>query len=390
MGHLFPRVTEIISSDFARTGAAVLLSCFLFSGCATSEFDAARAHFYAGELTLAEQSIDESDHSTLNDVLYLMERGTILQVAGRYEDSADNFIDAADKLQKLDTYSISKGAESLLVNDNVQPYVSIPFEKAMLHNLTALDHFAVGNWMNAGVEARRLVSLQSDEKRGDFPDDAFSRYIAGFAFQLTDDPSNAAIQYRKANELIATGSIIETTGCWSNSPGMKNDNMLHLFIMLGRSPTGSQLMNGSYIPSASPYADVLINGKKVGRSYLLTDIAKIAYENESELAVIRAAKSAARIAAKEGVAQALESGTGNDAVGDVARIILFGLLNDQDTRRWETLPRFIQLATVPCPDTLDSIQLVIHGGYQGTKTVNITRPITHRSKTFFSMYRDIP
>ena len=47
-------------------------------------------------------------------------------------------------------------------------------------------------WDDAAVEGRNIIQHLSDRKG--FPDDPFSRYIAGLSLELIGDHSNAALQ----------------------------------------------------------------------------------------------------------------------------------------------------------------------------------------------------
>ena len=380
-----------------RTGL-LILSGALLCGCGTPAIDKARSEFYKGNVAVALQDLDNAEPDDNNRVLFLMERGTILQADEQYEASSDDFISAASKLKQLETYSISQGAASMMVNDTVQSFVGVPFERAMLHNLTALNHFAMGNWMNGAVEARRLIQIQDKDVRGDYPDDAFSRYMAGFGLYMVNDFSNASMQYDLAAPL-APGVMIDSkngdlapavpTGPHPPQPTNYTDR-LTCFLLLGRSPSGQALLNGlGAPPTKPPYVELYHDKEYLGRSHTLTDITQLAYTTAQKEALRKAAKTAARIAAKEGVAQVFDH---NDLepVGDLVRIVLIGLLEQPDTRRWETLPAWLAVATVPCPSDLDHYTVVVKtASGLVLQQYTVTTPITHRGKDWVSFYRDI-
>ena len=134
-------------------------SFVLLVSCATPSLDSAREEYYRGQFDQAEQELADDRMSDKDRVLYLMERGMIRQAAGDYERSAADFIEASDNLEQLETYSLSKGGASLVVNDNVQDYRGAPFERTLLHAFAAADHLAMGHWDDAGVEARDRKSV---------------------------------------------------------------------------------------------------------------------------------------------------------------------------------------------------------------------------------------
>ena len=77
--------------------------------------------------------------------------------SGQYEKSARDYIAAADELERLETYSVSKGTATWVVNDTVQDFRGTPYERTLLHAFTAKDHLAMANWDDAAVEARDVV-----------------------------------------------------------------------------------------------------------------------------------------------------------------------------------------------------------------------------------------
>ena len=117
-----------------RTGAAAGAAVILLSGCATAPLEAARDHFRRGRLAEAETALltDTAVQAEKDRVLVLMERGTVRQAAGRYGESSRDWIAAAAEAEKLETYSVSKGAASLVVNDSVQAFRGAPYERTLL------------------------------------------------------------------------------------------------------------------------------------------------------------------------------------------------------------------------------------------------------------------
>ncbi|MDD2236820.1 MAG: hypothetical protein PHP44_14080 [Kiritimatiellae bacterium] len=400
---------------FTRTGA-LLLSGALLSACSTPAINLARTEFYKGNYAQAETEIDRAETDELNEVLWRMERGTIRQAAGNYQGSSEDYIRSSDLLKDLETYSVSKGAASMVVNDNVQSFIGVPFERAMLHDLTALNHFAVGNWEHAAVEARRIIQVQHADVRGEYPDDAFSRYVAGTALLMVDDYSNAELQYRTASDLLdgltinAIGVIApvpitnqapdeaSTTNAPPPKPAFPRTRtatnqypaMLTCFALLGKSPSGQELLNGMGHSPLDRYVEIYHRNEYLGRTYTLTDVYALAYRTAELEALRKAAKTAARVAMKEGVAQSLEH---NDQalLGALVRLVLIGLLEEPDTRRWETLPHWLQAATIACPPDLDEYDAVIKTASGITlQTIHVTFPITRKGNRLISLFRDLP
>ena len=374
----------------------------LLTACTTPSIQTARDHYIKGDLAGAEAVLDSKEVDDNDKVLFLMERGSIRQALGNYEGSSDDYIEASDILEKLQVYSVSKGTASMIVNDNVQSFKGAPYERTLLHALTALNHFAEGKWNDAAVEARRIITTLSDEVRGSYPEQTFSRYIAGFALQINDDPSNAAIQFQKASDnasdisISPTGQLAPTTTT-TNGITITNDTIaatsspceLVCFALLGNSMFNNS--ERTWITLRPSYVEISSQGTILGRTYQLTDTSKLKYTTDQLEATRKAAKTIGRIALKEGIAQGIESSTDNEALGALARIILIGLLEQPDLRQWETLPHWLQVARIPCPCDLSEYDADIKNSYGHTiKRIHVTSPITRHRNTYVSFFRDLP
>ena len=108
---------------------------------------------------------------------------------------------------KLDTYSISKGASSLVVNDRMLAFRGMPFERTLMYAFLAKDYFADSNWDYAAICARNIIKKL--ENLDGFPDIAYGRYMAGFCLELISDEGNATTQYRAAEKLLKSNVLID-------------------------------------------------------------------------------------------------------------------------------------------------------------------------------------
>lgn len=361
-------------------------ACLLLLGaCGGRQLDDARNAFYQGRYDEAEAALEEAPSFGPDTVLTLMERGTINQAQGDYAESSADFILASDLLEGMETWSVSQGAGSMLVNDTVQDFSGVPFERTLVHDFTALNHLAQGKWDRAAVEARRIIHSLSPERRGDYPDDAFSRYLAGFILLMNADAPNAAQQFSIAGEL-QPGIAIDESGAMDGATASPEGELI-CFFMLGRSPSGPELAQPGYQLAGPPSVSVRVEGRPPVHGLVLADTLTLALESERLDQLGTAAKTLTRIAIKEGIAQALEE---NDpALGALARIVLIGLLEQPDLRRWETMPRWLGLARLPCSDQPPSYRVIIDDGF-GARELAIKEPISRKGQVFFSFFRDIP
>lgn len=395
-------------TEFLRrqAGVAVVAAAALTAGCATPAIEAARENYRRGDYGRAEAALsDEAAAQTKTDrVPVLFERGMARHAQGRYEESSRDWIEAAALIGKLETYSVSRGATSLLINDRVQAYRGVPFEWSLLHALTALNHFALARWDDGAVEARRTIEALDLAQQDGFPADAFSAYVAGVAMELIDDPSNAALLYRRAAAAAPpdvgiddrTGRLFvrmhgSTNGMPAAAvvPGWTGE--LICFALLGQRPpyVGGDWVGADW--SRTGYVELRIEGRAVGRTYSLSDVARLSAQTEQRLAALRAAKTAARIALKNVIAESIERGTRQPGLGNLIRLVLIGLLERPDDRRWATLPRHLQVARVPCPDNLDGFEAVFRApSGAALRTVRVTAPLARRRTQWMTIVHDRP
>lgn len=384
---------------------ALLTVAGLGAGCSTPGLEAARQNYYLGRTAQADQTLETAKPPEKDEVLFLMERGTIRQGAGRYEDSARDFDAASKRLDELQTYSLSKGAASWVVNDGVENFRGAPFERTMVHVMAAKDYFALSDWDEAAVEARRIIKSLAPDIRGEYPEDAYSRYMAGFCLEMIDDGSNAEMQYKRASELMGGLAVNEKTGRIYVRPPPGPDGQpappppeteerwpaeLVAFILIGRAPRADAQWREDWHPEPASYAEIYAGDQLLGRSYNLADTVELTFLTEKLRALQQAAKTAGRIILKEVIADSVADSTDNEALGELVRFILIGLLEQPDIRRWQTLPRWMQVARVRAPKDLSAVRVVFKNSLGNTlRTIEVAQPLTRRRNTFVTFCRDI-
>lgn len=381
----------------------ILAVCVLGSGCSTPPLKAARSDFHAGRFYAAERKLDPLPETDKDEVLFLMERGMIRQELGMYEASAEDWRKAADIIKDLETYSVSKGAASLVSNDRVLSFKGKPFEKTLLYTFLAKNYIALGNWDFAGISGRNII--EQLENLDDYPDIAYSRYVAGVCMELMNDSGNAAIQYLKAQELAPWIVIDPKTGFIFPAPPEPEIDTndvpvqyippvipetppppkglpceLICFIGASRGAAFGNVDN-------QPQVDLYYQDRLLGRSYVFSDTESLMAKTIQRELVAEMAKTAARIAAKEAVSQSLESQ--NQTLGSIVRFLLYAM-EAPDDRRWETLPKTLSVARVYCPEDLSSLRLVFKNSYGGVLLERtIEAPLIRRGRTWFAFCRDI-
>jgi hypothetical protein len=197
-----------------------VLAFVLLAGCAPSVnryllIEASlRAHDPKGADAIVQR--DEKEYGEKSRVLYGMDRGMTLQLAGDYQQSNAVLEQAEEELDRLYTRKIRTETLAFMTNDTALPYEGDPYEQVLINVLKALNYARLGQWQDALVEARRIdhrLNVLSDrtKEKNAYRDDGFARYLSGILYESTGDVNNAFIAYRKAYETF------DATRAWSHT-----------------------------------------------------------------------------------------------------------------------------------------------------------------------------
>ncbi len=191
------------------------------SGCGptVSRYALVENSLLAGDTRRADQIVEraEPEYGSESRVLYLMDRGMTLHLAGQYAASNGMLEQADEEVERLYTRRLRTEAKAFLINDTKLTYEGDPYEQTMMNVVKGLNYAALGNWNEALVEARRIdhrlnvLGDRANPKDG-YRDDAFARYVSGLFFEISGDLNNAFIAYRKAYDEY------RRTRPWSRTP----------------------------------------------------------------------------------------------------------------------------------------------------------------------------
>ncbi|MBF0101987.1 MAG: hypothetical protein HQK77_13880 [Desulfobacterales bacterium] len=366
---------------------AVCLWC-ICSGCASQLHDARKA-FYDGNLTQAADLLSKTDTIFSKDrLLYYMENGVILFHLEKYEESIQQFLQAASIIQQQDHISITDQATSLVTTEQIAQYKGEYCEQLWVNTHLMMAFLLLNRFDDALVEAKQaLKKIEANPEA--FQHDYFTRYLIAYCYDLLNEKNDAYIEYKKLfNELPDANALaldlyrlcqdlgiqdeleqykksIQSNGSASSLQG--NSSELVVFVSIGKSPV--KVSDSIFIPPAHRFSfpkyedrtvsqlDIRLEVTETSNNYAVisSDLGQLAKTSLEQRAKIIIAKEIARLAAKEAIAKAIENNN-NELAANVVRLVFF-LLEEPDTRSWETLPAFLTLVRIPLTPGLHDIRL---------------------------------
>ena len=203
--------------------------------------------------TLEASATSDSDKA---DLLYNMERGELLRLDHKYQDSTQAFLLADSKVKeweeatKTNPQKLLSTIGAATISERLKVYEGQDYEKVWLTTRLALNRVASGDMENARVDIKRThereaVIAQFRAKETEAAEEeakakgagavgkeingypvetlndpavlalkngyqnALSHYLAGFLYEVLNEPSMAAPGYRKAIELKPDTSVLE-------------------------------------------------------------------------------------------------------------------------------------------------------------------------------------
>ena len=123
-------------------------------GCATyqGKVSEARRHLEAGHPMLAVQKLEPLAALEGKDqLIYLLDYATAMQVAGDYKGSSKALIQADRLAESKDYISVTKQAASLVLSQEMVQYGGEDFEKLLINAMNAINFALMGDLDSARV-----------------------------------------------------------------------------------------------------------------------------------------------------------------------------------------------------------------------------------------------
>lgn len=182
----------------------------LLAGCAThgTQRAAVQQALLRRDYATALAALDRKGADP-QDVLYLLDRGLLLQYLERFDESNDAFEAAEVRIQDLYTRSLSKQVVSLVTSDVAIPYDGAPFERALIPYYRALNYLGEQNLEDALVECRKAnlflatLATKTEGEETAYQDDAFLQYLTALLYEDAGEWNDAWVSLRRAETAYA-------------------------------------------------------------------------------------------------------------------------------------------------------------------------------------------
>ncbi|MFZ2630670.1 MAG: hypothetical protein WA081_05475 [Desulfosalsimonadaceae bacterium] len=383
--------------EVSSVGRSVKYWCLLFglsvavmSGCASAKLQEARSEFYSGNLDQASEALSNPDEiSSREQLLFYMEKGVILHYAGQYPESILALREASDLIKKQEIISASRQAASMVTSEWITDYKGEYAERLLVHTYLMMNYLMLGDPESALVEGKQALAVydQYPVCSGDF----FTRALIAHCFEALGDINGAYIEYKKLAELLPSPELVAEKLCVLGGQLGFDDEVevyrkslpesalkpagtddfaeLIVFAAQGRAPV--KVPRNIVLPpsirfSFATYEDVtdyfyplFVNSPEGSGSgsIITTDVGQVLKASLNDRLTQIIAKETARVVAKEAIANQMD-----DPVVELLVRIAFLVMEEPDTRSWETLPAYLTLVRSPLRKGSNRIDLGRGGG----------------------------
>ncbi|MDG0814744.1 COG3014 family protein [Bdellovibrio svalbardensis] len=370
-----------MNTDFSK-GLALAAGLFFslsLTACATyqNKVQESRQALVSHDFSKALKDLEPLAANENGDQLvYLLDYATALQISGNYKDSNNAFL-KADRLSELVDYqSISRQTGSLLLNQEMVQYKGDTFEKIFINAYLAMNFLELGNLDDALVEARRInekfIKNRQEEKKS-FEMNSFSKYLSAVIWEANKNYDDAYIAYTEAykidptigpigEDLIRSAKLARRNDAYQSwkkkFPDVKEEktwydkNIGELVVIFqqGWGPRKVPSSNEYRLPALMPVRSETVltrlsfegGGNYVSR--LIYDVEMAAIQTLKDDYGILVAKRMAGFAAKAVAADQVRQQ--DRLLGDLTYIAL-NLADRADLRQWSFLPQSIQMIRIP-------------------------------------------
>ncbi|MGB9499887.1 MAG: COG3014 family protein [Dissulfuribacterales bacterium] len=378
-----------------------LLFCLIagvMSGCASAKLKQARRDFYNGYPDQATEVLsDTEDISSRDRLLFYMEKGLILHHSGNYRESIDTFLSASALMKDQEVISAGEQTGSLVTSERIVSYKGEYAERLLIHTYLIMNYLMINDHDDALVEAKQALEVYET-----YPDacrdDYFTRALIAHCYEAVGDINDAYIEYKKLAELMSDPTPVADKLCALGArlgfddevaiysqylpeterqpAGAESPAELIVFISQGRSPVkipknivlppSIRFSFSTYKSRSGSFFPPTVRASKTSGpvDMITTDVGAVLKASLKERLAQIMVKETARVAAKEAIAHNID----DPLVETLARVV-FLIMEEPDTRSWQTLPAYLAMVRIPLQPGLHSIMISDATGGGGTISV---------------------
>lgn len=416
---------------------------FFLIGCssASSHRGEYLTPFHAGDILYAETEISRitskempnSDYRESKDATWLLlDKGMMNFASGNSEVAFANFHQAIEALDFYQKECSSEQVGKVILQDELGAYIPEDFEQVLARVYFALVLLHQGDQANAFAMLRQAEEWQQKQREiyhrsvitQDYQliDNALSKYLFALLLEKRNDLSNATLLYQQASQLACQDASCEEINnltrlcsdskaasvvvlCHNGNAPYKVSGItdvsvastiaLELFLdsfhhdfalsSLGGIPTPAlQYWDSIPLPSFVSIDNVQ---KRLTPWF---DIGTTAEEQLSQKLPVIVARGAARYLMRRGaVAYASEHDASLGGVVDLG-MLLVNLNTKADTRSWNTLPEFIDIARFDVNPGSHNIAIQIQDPCRGLKTYSYSLKLSSQDLCIIHVFNIHP
>lgn len=230
--------------------AALLICAVMLAACAKDYrevMSAPEEKFYRGqEYEAARMLLPYINKAGKDRLLFMMEAGYLLHLAGKYEDSNRVLLKAAQTAAVVPV-SVSREVGALLADQTVTNYRGEDFEKVLIHMYLGINYLMLKEFNEAAVEFKavnnELQKIKTEKGEARYKQNIMAKYLAAIAHELRaasngseDDLEYAEVEYRQILKLKPDLAMARNDLAQLRDPRSASAGELVVIFQAGRSP----------------------------------------------------------------------------------------------------------------------------------------------------------
>ncbi|MBP7739050.1 MAG: hypothetical protein KA369_23985 [Spirochaetes bacterium] len=232
------------------TTLAVLFVIVITASCAKDYrqvINAPEEAFYKGqEYEAAKMLLPYVNKSGKDQLLFMMEAGYLLHMAGKYEDSNKVLLKAAS-IAKIKPISVSQEVGALITDQTVTNYRGEDFEKVLVHMFLGINFLMLKQYDDAAVEFKavnnELQKIKTENGQARYKQNIMAKYLTALAHEQRfvagnseDDREYAEVEYKQILQLKPDLAMARDGLALLKQNTSGNTGELVVIFQAGRSP----------------------------------------------------------------------------------------------------------------------------------------------------------